>query len=49
MGLDGFDNQTVEQDGTLAYCFEGAAYYFTWWEMFPGGSVTVGSSVGRAT
>jgi Peptidase A4 family len=45
VGLDGFDNQTVEQDGTLAYCFEGAAYYFTWWEMFPGGSVTVGSSV----
>jgi Peptidase A4 family len=45
VGLDGFDNQTVEQDGTLSYCFEGAAYYYTWWELFPGGSVTVGSTV----
>ena len=45
VGLDGFDNATVEQLGTLAYCFEGLPYYFSWWEMFPGGSVTVGSSV----
>jgi Peptidase A4 family len=45
VGLDGFDTQTVEQDGTLAFCFEGAAYYYSWWEMFPGASVTVGSSV----
>jgi Peptidase A4 family len=45
VGLDGFDNETVEQLGTLAYCFEGVPYYFTWWEMFPGASVTVGSTV----
>jgi hypothetical protein len=45
VGLDGFDTETVEQDGTLSYCFEGAAYYYTWWEMFPGASVTVGSTV----
>jgi len=45
VGLDGFSNATVEQDGTLAYCFEGVAYYYTWWEMFPGASVTVGSTV----
>jgi hypothetical protein len=45
VGLDGFANSTVEQDGTLAYCFEGQPYYFTWWEMYPGGSVTVGSTV----
>jgi Peptidase A4 family len=45
VGLDGFDNETVEQLGTLAYCFEGVPYYFSWWEMFPGASVTVGSTV----
>ena len=45
VGLDGYSNETVEQDGTLAYCFKGVAYYYTWWEMYPGGSVTVGSTV----
>jgi Peptidase A4 family len=45
VGLDGFNNETVEQLGTLAYCFEGVPTYFTWWEMFPGASVTVGSTV----
>ncbi len=45
VGLDGFDNATVEQDGTLAYCFEGLPYYYTWWEMYPGASVTVGGTV----
>jgi peptidase A4-like protein len=45
VGLDGYSNMTVEQDGTLAYCFEGDPYYFSWWEMYPGGSVTVGSQV----
>jgi hypothetical protein len=45
VGLDGYSNSTVEQDGTLAYCFEGVAYYYSWWEMYPGGSVTVGSTV----
>jgi hypothetical protein len=45
VGLDGYSNETVEQDGTLAYCFEGVAYYYTWWEMYPGESVTVGSTV----
>ena len=45
VGLDGYSNDTVEQDGTLAYCFEGQPYYFTWWEMFPGASETVGSTV----
>jgi hypothetical protein len=45
VGLDGYSNETVEQDGTLAYCFEGVAYYYTWWELYPAGSVTVGSTV----
>lgn len=35
VGLDGFSNTTVEQDGTLAYCFQGRPYYYTWWEMYP--------------
>ena len=45
VGLDGYSTDTVEQDGTLAYCFEGQAYYYSWWEMYPGASVTVGSTV----
>ena len=45
VGLDGFTDSTVEQDGTLAYCFEGQASYYSWWEMYPGGTVTVGSAV----
>ncbi len=45
VGLDGFDNETVEQLGTLDWCFEGVPYYYSWWEMFPGASVTVGSTV----
>ncbi len=45
VGLDGYTNSTVEQDGTLAYCFEGHAYYFSWWEMYPAGTVEVGPTV----
>lgn len=47
VGLDGAltSDQTVEQVGTLSYCFEGQAYYYTWWELFPGSSITVGSTV----
>jgi hypothetical protein len=45
VGLDGYSTETVEQLGTLAYCFEGVAYYYSWWEMYPGASVTVGSTV----
>ena len=30
VGLDGFNDATVEQLGTTAYCFEGVPYYFTW-------------------
>lgn len=45
VGLDGFTTPTVEQDGTLAWCYEGAAYYYTWWEMYPNPLILVGSSV----
>ena len=45
VGLDGATNGTVEQDGTTGWCFRGHATYFTWFEMFPAGSVTVGKSL----
>ena len=35
VGIDGFGSDTVEQDGTLAECYLGTAYYYTWWEMYP--------------
>jgi Peptidase A4 family len=45
VGLDGATTTTVEQDGTAEQCFEGKALYTTWYEMYPAGSVTVGSTV----
>jgi hypothetical protein len=45
VGIDGYISTSVEQDGSLAECYEGSAYYFTWWEMFPTNDVTV---VGQA-
>jgi hypothetical protein len=44
VGLDGYNDQTVEQDGTFAWC-GGADHttpkYEAWYEMFPAGSVSV--------
>lgn len=46
VGLDGFTTNTVEQDGTLAWCFRGTALYYSWWEMFPTNNIQiVGSTV----
>jgi hypothetical protein len=45
VGLDGYSTNTVEQDGTIGWCFEGTAVYFTWYEMFPAGTVEVGKSL----
>jgi hypothetical protein len=46
VGIDGFTSGSVEQDGTLAECSGGSAFYFTWWEMFPTNAIqVVGSSV----
>ena len=45
VGLDGFTTATVEQDGTFAWCYLGAAYYYSWWEMYPDTPVVVGSAV----
>jgi hypothetical protein len=45
-GIDGWNSNTVEQSGTLAQCFEGTAFYYTWWEMYPTNSIqTVGTTV----
>jgi hypothetical protein len=44
VGLDGFNDETVEQDGTFAQC-AGPTWttpvYDAWYEMFPAGSVNV--------
>jgi Peptidase A4 family len=45
VGLDGFSSSTVEQDGTVSQCFEGRAVYYTWYEMYPAGSIAVGTTV----
>jgi hypothetical protein len=45
VGLDGWTSATVEQDGTFGWCFEGIPTYFTWYEMYPAGTVEVGSSL----
>ena len=47
VGLDGFSNGTVEQDGTAAICGGGNPItYLTWWEMFPANNIQfVGATV----
>jgi Peptidase A4 family len=47
VGLDGAQNAdpTVEQDGTSSQCFEGVALYYSWYEMYPAGTVEVGTTV----
>jgi hypothetical protein len=44
VGLDGFNNATVEQDGTFAHCGgpqSTTPVYKAWYEMYPAGSVNV--------
>jgi peptidase A4-like protein len=45
VGLDGFSDTTVEQAGTVSWCFERKATYFTWYEMAPAGTVEVGKAL----
>lgn len=45
VGLDGFGTGTVEQDGTVSQCFDHVALYYSWYEMYPAGTVEVGSGV----
>ena len=37
IGLDGWGDGTVEQDGVAEFCEGGTASYYAWWEMFPNG------------
>jgi hypothetical protein len=43
IGIDGFTDGTVEQLGTATQCFEGVAYYYVWYEMFPAGTIEEGT------
>jgi Peptidase A4 family len=45
VGLDGWSDATVEQDGTLGWCFEGRATYYTWYEIYPAAAAAVGTSL----
>jgi len=45
VGLDGWSSQTVEQAGTIGWCFQGVATYYTWWEMYPAGTVSVSAGL----
>jgi hypothetical protein len=45
VGLDGFSDSTVEQLGTISWCFESTPTYFTWYEMYPAGTVEVGTAL----
>jgi hypothetical protein len=45
VGIDGYGSGTVEQDGTMGWCFEGTATYYSWYEMYPAGLVTLGDTV----
>jgi Peptidase A4 family len=39
VGFDGFNDSTVEQDGTGAECVGTTPAYFAWWEMYPTNSI----------
>jgi hypothetical protein len=41
VGIDGYSSNSVEQDGTIIECYRGAAYQFTWWEMYPTNAIQV--------
>ncbi|HLI23673.1 MAG TPA: G1 family glutamic endopeptidase [Acidimicrobiales bacterium] len=45
VGIDGWSDSTVEQLGTIGQCFEGKAIYYSWYEMYPAGTVEVGTTV----
>jgi Peptidase A4 family len=45
VGLDGLNSSTVEQLGTMSWCFQGKPIYFTWFEIFPNGAEEVGTTL----
>jgi hypothetical protein len=44
VGLDGVNDDTVEQLGTDTNCFEGVEYYYEWTEMYPSGTLVQGTT-----
>ena len=40
IGLDGWSDSTVEQDGVADFCVDGTPEYDAWWEMYPLGFST---------
>jgi hypothetical protein len=45
VGLDGYNSNSVEQDGTDSDCSSGTPQYYGWYEMFPNPSFSFGSTV----
>jgi hypothetical protein len=45
VGIDGYSDKTVEQDGTIGWCYQDVPVYFTWYEMYPAGTVDVGNAL----
>ncbi len=45
VGIDGFNTNSVEQNGTSVDCNGGVARYFAWYEMFPAASVNYSNTV----
>lgn len=45
VGLDGFGTATVEQAGTIGWCFQARPIYFTWFEMFPNPEAEIGTAL----
>jgi len=50
VGLDGYGtskvpNTTVEQLGTIGWCYQGSPIYFTWYEIYPAGTAEVGMTL----
>jgi Peptidase A4 family len=44
VGIDGYNDQTVEQLGSATQCFEGVEYYYVWYEMYPQGTIEEGTT-----
>jgi hypothetical protein len=44
VGIDGLNDTTVEQTGSIGECFEGVAYYNVWYELYPENTVVEGPS-----
>jgi len=45
VGLDGYNSNSVEQDGTDTDCSSGRPVYYGWYEMYPNPSFSFGNTV----